>query len=68
MQHACRRFGATDAFPASTPVACVKELGELTIVWTDAGERVYAKVSRIGSGGRRLWNWWRRHQHEVGRR
>jgi hypothetical protein len=55
---ACRRFGAPPSYLSRVPVACIKDFNELTIVWTDADSHVYAKVHRIGSGGRRLWNWW----------
>jgi hypothetical protein len=57
---ACRRFGAAPGYLGRVPVACIKDFNELTIVWTDADSHVYAKVHRIGSGGRRLWNWWMR--------
>ncbi|MDP9133525.1 MAG: hypothetical protein M3N56_01715 [Actinomycetota bacterium] len=57
----CRRFGAPPSYLGSVPVACIKDFNELTIVWTDPGRYVYAKVHRIGSGGRRLWHWWLEH-------
>lgn len=57
-QAACRRFGAPPGYLGRVPVACIKDFNELTIVWTDADSHVYAKVHRVGSGGRRLWNWW----------
>jgi hypothetical protein len=59
-QAACRVFGAPTSYLERVPVACIKDFNELTIVWIDPDRHVYAKVHRIGSGGRRLWNWWMR--------
>jgi len=47
-QAACRRFGAPPSYLGSVPVACIKDFNELTIIWIDPDNHVYAKVHRVG--------------------